>query len=345
MKLSDYDYTLPRELVAAYPPEDRASARLLRVDRSTGAFSHHTFRDVLEFLRPGDLLVLNNTKVLPARVFGKRETGGKIEALFLKECEDGTWKALIRPGGRVKKNALLFLGDNGQPVEARVMDDPKPDSGERRVAFSSGTGREVLAKIGHIPLPPYIDRPDTPIDRTLYQTVFAEKEGAVAAPTAGLHFDRGLLEALEKKGVETAYVTLHTGYGTFQPLVHEEVEKNELFTEEYEVTDEAAARINAALKQGRRIIACGTTTVRTLESCADEGGVRAGRGNTGIFIYEPYKFRVVSGLITNFHLPKSSLMLLVAAFLGGREKLINAYEEAVREKYKFYSYGDAMVIL
>lgn len=346
MKLSDFDYALPAELVAAFPPEDRPSARLLKADRRTGALSHHVFRDIENFLVPGDVLVLNNTKVLPARVFGTRQTGGQVEALFLKQTDKRVWKVLLRPGGRIKQGAVLTLGENGEGVRVRVLDDPQPDSGERLIAFEEADGKEVLKKIGHIPLPPYIDRPDTAVDRNLYQTVFAEKEGAVAAPTAGLHFDKPLLERLKKKGVEIVYVTLHTSYGTFQPLGQEQLDKNELFEEEYEITEEAAEKINRAKKEKRRVIACGTTSIRTLESALSPAGeLKPGKGETRIFIYPPYSFKMADGLITNFHLPKSSLMLLVAAFLDGREKLLKAYEEAVREKYKFYSYGDAMVIL
>ncbi len=344
MKLSDFDYPLPPELIAAFPPEDRASARLLKVDRVSGKISHHIFRGIENFLNKGDVLVLNNTKVLPARVFGLRQTGGQVEALFLKQTEKNVWKVLLRPGGRIKQGAVISLGENGTKFDARVLDDPQPDSGERLLQIDNG--KEVLKKIGHIPLPPYIDRPDSKIDRDLYQTVFAEKEGAVAAPTAGLHFDKDLLERLKKKGVEVVYVTLHTSYGTFQPLGQEDLEKNELFEEEYEITPQAAEIINRAKKENRRVIACGTTSVRTLESAADNGGqVKAHKAETRIFIYPPYTFKIISGMITNFHLPKSSLMLLVSAFLGAKEKLMNAYEEAIREKYRFYSYGDAMVIL
>lgn len=346
MKLSDFDYDLPAELIAAFPPEDRPSARLLKIERDSGSFSHHIFREITQFLKSGDVLVLNNTKVIPARVFGKRQTGGQVEALFLKQTEKNVWRVLLRPGGRIKQGALLTLGDGAETFDARVLDDPQPDSGERLLSFVDADPLQVLAKIGHIPLPPYIDRPDTALDRNLYQTVYAQKPGAVAAPTAGLHFDRALLEEIKKRGVEIVEVTLHTSYGTFQPLGHDELEKNELFEEDYEISLEAAEALNRAKRENRRIIACGTTSVRTLESAAnDRGEVKAGIGSTRIFIYPPYRFKIVSGLITNFHLPKSSLMLLVSAFLESRDKLLAAYAEAVREKYKFYSYGDAMLIL
>lgn len=346
MKVSEFDYHLPPELIAAFPPEDRPSARLLKIERGSGKTSHCIFRDIENFLNSGDVLVLNDTKVIPARVFGKRETGARVEAFFLKQTAKNIWQVLLRPGGRIKKGEIIFLGEGQTLYQARIADEPRENSGERLLSFIDADALEVLAKIGHIPLPPYIDRPDTAVDRDLYQTVFARNEGAVAAPTAGLHFDQPMLDRLKKKGVEIVYVTLHTSYGTFQPLNHDEVEKNKLFIEEYEISAESAGVLNRAKKEKRRIIACGTTSVRTLESAADtDGQIKAGRGETEIFIYPPYTFKAVSGLITNFHLPKSSLMLLVSAFLQSRDKLLAAYEEAIKEKYKFYSYGDAMLIL
>ncbi len=346
MKLSDFDYHLPADLIAAFPPEDRPSARLLKIERESGKVSHFIFRDIENFLKPGDVLVLNNTKVIPARVFGNRQSGAQVEAFFLRQTAPKVWRILLRPGGRIKKGEIVLLGEGENVFKVQIMDDPQLDSGERLLSFIDADAKEVLAKIGHIPLPPYIDRADTAMDMHLYQTVFAQNEGAVAAPTAGLHFDQPMLERLRGKGIEIVYVTLHTGYGTFQPLNHEDVEKNELFSEEYEISEEAAQAINRAKKENRRIVACGTTSVRTLESAVDsKGDLKSGRGETKIFIYPPYAFKVVGGLITNFHLPKSSLMLLVSAFLQSRDKLLAAYEEAIREKYKFYSYGDAMLIL
>ncbi|MBI3317225.1 MAG: tRNA preQ1(34) S-adenosylmethionine ribosyltransferase-isomerase QueA [Candidatus Omnitrophica bacterium] len=355
LKLSDFNYELPRELIATYPPKDRPSARLLCVDRQTGQSSHYVFRDILHFLRPGDLLVLNNTRVLAARIFGTRETGGKVEALLLKQIEEHRWEALLRPGGRIKAGARITFGENGTRLQARVLDGLRPNSGQRRIEFQDDEVREKLEKIGHIPLPPYIDRPDAAIDRELYQTVFAEKEGAVASPTAGLHFDESLLEALRQKGIEIAYVTLHTGYGTFQSLSEEDLSRQTLHAEEFEITEKAAEQINRARAEGRRVIACGTTSVRAIESAVttlhsalsprgERKRVRAQSGETNLFIYPPYEFKGLSGLITNFHLPKSSLLLLVAAFLG-LEKMRTVYEEALRKKYRFYSYGDAMLIL
>ena len=373
--LSDFDYALPKELIAAFPPQDRPSARLLHVDRTTGKFSHHVFRDIKNFMNPGDVLVLNNTKVIPARLFGKKLTGGKVEALLLKQISEDRWQSLLRPGGRIRKGMMLEFGENGLRLQAEVLDDATPNSGERQIRFQKGTGSrnlspsvgEILEKIGHIPLPPYIDRADTEIDREMYQTVFAEKEGAVASPTAGLHFDEALLNDLKNHGVEIVYVTLHTSYGTFQPVTEEDLSKHQMFSEDFEITEQAAAQVNKALKENRRIIACGTTVVRTLESVAKHkvpgpsdppkgpgtlcrskdpgpGTLVPMKGNTRLFIYPPYKFKIVSGMITNFHLPKSSLLLLVAALLG-REKMFDAYAEAIRQSYRFYSYGDAMVIL
>ena len=373
--LKDFDYSLPKELIAAYPPKERAGARLLRVDRRTGEYSHHTFRDILQFFEPGDLLVLNNTKVLPARIFGKKETGGKVEALLLKEKEDGVWEALLRPGGRIRKGATLNFGENGftpHPtplplrgrgqaarraslargqgegdvrLQAEVLEDFSPKSRVRLLRFENTNVRGVLEKIGHIPLPPYLGRPDSEIDRERYQTVFAEKPGAAASPTAGLHFDKKLLDELERKGIEIVCVTLHVSYGTFQTIAEEDLSRHQMFEEEFEVVPEAAGKINRAKQQGRRVVACGTTTVRALESAAEgEGVVRPQHSATRLFIYPPYEFKIVDGLITNFHLPKSSLLMLAAAFVG-RDPLRRAYEEAIRERYSFYSYGDAMVIL
>lgn len=372
MQLSDFDYHLPTELIAAYPPKDRPSAKLLYVPRSGGDFSHHIVRDLPQFFQAGDVLVLNNTKVLPARLFGTKSTGGRVEALLLKEIASDQWETLLRPGGRIRKGMKILFGRGeaclAPAIEAEVLDDPAPDSGQRTIRFLNGN-RDMLRQIGHIPLPPYIDRPDTEIDREMYQTVFAKNEGAVASPTAGLHFDEPLLNALQQKGVEIVYVTLHTSYGTFQPIAEEDISKHRMFAEEFEVTQEAANKINQALDENRRIIACGTTTVRTLETCAnphpgplpkrergnndtpspslrEKAGMRvqAGKGRTRLFVYPPYEFKIVKGLITNFHLPKSSLLLLVAAF-AGMDRMFAAYDEAIRHQYRFYSYGDATLIV
>ncbi|MBN1688763.1 MAG: tRNA preQ1(34) S-adenosylmethionine ribosyltransferase-isomerase QueA [Candidatus Omnitrophica bacterium] len=347
LKLSEFDYELSKDLIALEPPPRRPEARLLYVSRNGEEISHHRFDDLLGFLTKGDILVLNNTKVIPARLFGRKATGGKIEGFLLEENPNHEWRVLLRPGGRVSKGAHLVFGENGISLQAEVLNDPCPNSVERILRFLGGSEeiQEKIRKIGHVPLPPYINRPDNDLDRELYQTVFAEKEGAVASPTAGLHFDRNLLDQISNRGVEIVYVTLHVSYATFRPIHVEEIEKHEMFEERFEVTREAARQLNCGLKEGRRIIACGTTSVRTLESAVNVAGeIVPQQGKTRLFIYPPYPFKVVQGLITNFHLPKSSLLLLVAAFLG-KDKLFRAYEEAIQKGYRFYSYGDAMVIL
>lgn len=349
MRLSDLDYPLPKEKIALFPENDRPSAKLLCVDRSSGACTHRVFRDLPELLKPSDVLVLNNTKVLPARIFGKRETGGKVEALLLKDLGENVWEALLKPGGRIKDGARIMFGE----LAGVVMDPAESDSGMRRIRFDGENIKERIRRLGHVPLPPYIDRPDIELDRNMYQTVFAEKEGAVASPTAGLHFDEDLLSKIRKKGVEIVPITLHVSYGTFQPIVAENIDQHKMFEEEYEITDDAAARINRAKKEGRRVVVCGTTCVRTLESAAalstpgvksiSTPGVNAGKGRTSIFIHPPYEFRVVDALITNFHMPRSTLLAMVAAFLG-YEKMMNAYNTALDSGYRFASYGDAMFI-
>ena len=353
LSLSDFDYVLPPNLIAVWPAKDRTSAKLLRVDPKTGNLSHHVFWDLGQFLKQGDVLVLNDTQVLPARIFGRKESGGKVEALLLEEKGGNRWEALLRPGGRIREGCRISFGENGVRIQAVVLDGGRLNSGGRILQFEGDSVKEGIRKIGHIPLPPYIDRPDSEIDREFYQTVFARKEGAVASPTAGLHFDRALLEELSQKGIEIVAVTLHVSTGTFQPVTEEDLSRHQMFEESFEVTEEAAHQINRALEEGRRIIACGTTSVRALESAVDPRPslslrervrVRACAGKTDLFIYPPYQFKVVKGLITNFHLPKTSLLFLVAAFLG-RDKLFEVYAEAIRERYRFYSYGDAMVIL
>ncbi len=380
MKLSDLNYPLSKEKIALFPASDRAAAKLLCVDRANGVCSHRIFRDLPDLLRPTDLLVLNNTKVLPARLFGKRHTGGKVEVLLLKDLGGNVWEALIKPGGRVKDGEkIVFLettqfdtgsrlpvstpGVKGGELVGMVMASAEPGSGKRRIQFEGVDVSWKIHKLGHIPLPPYINRPDQPADHETYQTVFAKEEGAVAAPTAGLHFDKPLLEKIAAKGIEIAHVTLHVSYGTFQPITVEHVEEHKMFEEEYEITEDAAERINRAKKDGRRVIVCGTTCVRALESAArglapfsskgtgtfscGKGAcpprVKAGKGKTSIFIYPPYHFKIVDGLITNFHMPKSTLLAMVAAFLG-YEKLMNAYNTALKENYRFASYGDVMFI-
>lgn len=346
MKLLDYDYDLPRKFIASTPQEDRAGARLLYVPQKEGAFSHHTFRDLRHFLKAGDVLVLNDTRVLPARLFGQKENGGKIEALLVKQRSDLHWDALVRPSGRVKKDTLIHFGENGLRLQAKVLDAPRVGTGLRQLEFERGAFLEKLATIGHMPIPPYLKRPDTAQDREFYQTVFAAKSGAIAAPTAGLHFDQSLLNTLKQQGVEIVFVTLHTSFGTFRPVAEEDLTKRRLLEEWYEIPEAAALCVNGALREGRRVIACGTTSVRALESALDsQGKLKPGQGLTQLFIYPPFSFRITQGLITNFHLPKSSLLLLAAAFLGDRVRLLDAYHEAMRQDYRFYSYGDAMLVL
>ncbi|MFH1209012.1 MAG: tRNA preQ1(34) S-adenosylmethionine ribosyltransferase-isomerase QueA [Candidatus Omnitrophota bacterium] len=344
MRLSDLDYPLPKEKIALFPTKDRPAAKLLCVDRASGVCSHKIFRDLAELLNPTDLLVLNNTKVLPARLFGEKPTGGKIEALLLKKLDGNTWEALLKPGGRIGDGSVLMFSRDRIVLEAKVLSHPVSGTGKRLLLFQ-GTGvKEKLRALGHIPLPPYIDRPDRPADHETYQTVFAKEEGAVAAPTAGLHFDKPLLKKLAGMGIEIANVTLHVSYGTFQPITVEHIEEHQMFEEEFEISAETAHKINAAKRSGRRVIVCGTTCVRALESSVDQAEkLTPQNGKTSVFIYPPYDFKIVDGLITNFHMPKSTLLAMVAAFLG-YEKLMAAYNTALHSNYRFASYGDAMLI-
>jgi len=344
MRLSDLDYPLLKEKIALFPTEDRPAAKLLCVDRASGGCSHRIFRDLPELLKPTDLLVLNNTKVLPARLFGRRTTGGKIEALLLKEVATNVWETLLKPGGRIKEGQKIDFSSAEIELQAEIIPKPVRDVGQRFIRFLGENIKEKIKKLGHVPLPPYIDRPDQAADHETYQTVFAKEEGAVAAPTAGLHFDKPLLAELEKRGIEIAQVTLHVSYGTFQPITVEQVEDHKMFEEEFEISAETARKINGAKRAGRRIVVCGTTCVRALESSVNPAGeLIAQSGKTSIFIYPPYDFKIVNGLITNFHMPKSTLLAMVAAFLG-YEKLMNAYNTALKKNYRFASYGDAMFI-
>ena len=346
LTLKDFDFELPKALIASYPTPKRTDARLLVLDRASGRTEHRIFRDVSETLREGDLLVLNNTKVLPARLFGKRPTGGRVEALLLKPIDENSWEVLVKPSRRVKKGVRLEFGENGVRLEGEVLDGPSGETGIRKIRFPSKDFREKLARIGRIPLPPYLDRPDEAVDREFYQTVFAEKEGAVASPTAGLHFDEALLGNLRRKGIEICFVTLHVSYGTFQPVQVEDFSKHRMYEEEYEISEKAARQIAEAKGEKRRIVACGTTVVRTLETvgATHASALRPQKGTTRIFIHPPFKFQIVDAMITNFHLPKSTLLMLVSAF-AGRDFIFRAYQEAIGSGYRFYSYGDAMVIL
>jgi len=348
LMLADYDYELPKEKIAMHPLQDRPAAKMLVLDRKSEKMEQKTFRDLTEFLKQGDVLVLNNTRVIPARLLGHRLTGSKVEVLLLKKIDSGkessVWECLLKPSGKIRKGQSFEVGQDELFIPAQVLDDARPDDGRRMIKFEVGDFDAFLQKAGHMPLPPYIHRPDEKVDREDYQTVFAEKPGSVAAPTAGLHFDKPLLDAIRAKGVEIVEVTLDVGYGTFQLMQAERIRDHRMATEVCEISEEAARKINAAKKEGRRVIACGTTSVRTLESSATkEGKIQAGRGPTGLFIYAPYEFKIVDALITNFHFPRTSLLVLVSAFLG-YEKTMQAYKFALENDYRFASYGDGMFI-
>ena len=341
LKKKDFYYDLPKELIAQHPLADRSASRLMHLSPEMGKVSHYHFTDIKVFLRPGDCLVLNNTRVIPARLFGKREdTGGAVEVLLLRRRELMLWEVLVRPGKKARPGMKLSFGDG--LLEAEVTE--VVDEGNRLLRFHcDGVFEEVLDRLGEMPLPPYIT--EKLEDKNRYQTVYAKYDGSAAAPTAGLHFTRKLLDEIEAMGVSIAYVTLHVGLGTFRPVKEENILEHHMHTEWYQVTGEAAETINRVKQSGGRVICVGTTSCRTVESCADENGlVRAGSGETDIFIYPGYRFKVLDGLITNFHLPESTLIMLVSA-LAGREKVLAAYEEAVREKYRFFSLGDAMIII
>jgi S-adenosylmethionine:tRNA ribosyltransferase-isomerase len=340
LKKSDFYFELPEELIAQDPLEDRSASRLLMLDKETGAVTHHIFREVIDYLNAGDCLVLNNTKVIPARLLGEREgTGGHVEVLLLKRREGDVWETLVKPGKKCRPGQRLTFG--GGLLKAQVLETV--EEGNRLIHFEyDGIFEEVLDRLGEMPLPPYITHKLK--DKNRYQTVYAKYEGSAAAPTAGLHFTKELLKAIEDKGVKIAYVTLHVGLGTFRPVKEENVLEHHMHSEYYQVTEEAAEIINSTKFSGGRIICVGTTSCRTIESAADENGkVIAGCDNTEIFIYPGYKFKVLDALITNFHLPESTLVMLVSA-LAGREHVLAAYEEAIKEKYRFFSFGDAMFI-
>ncbi len=337
MKLSDFDYTLPEELIAQEPLTDRTAARLLTL--IGGKIEHRTFRDLLDIVREGDCLVLNDTRVIPARLYGqKKGTGGAIEFLLLKRIDLNVWEVALRPGKKAKPGAKFVFGDM---LEAEILE--VVEGGNRIVSFTyEGVFEEILDVLGEMPLPHYITK--TLEDKEMYQTVYAKERGSAAAPTAGLHFTEEFLDAIRKKGVDTAFLTLHVGLGTFRPVKVEEITEHKMHSEYYTVSQEAAEKINACKKRGGRVICCGTTSVRTVETVADENGLmRAQSGNTDIFIYPGYTFKVTDAIITNFHLPKSTLLMLVSAF-AGREQVLRAYEEAVGERYRVFSFGDAMFL-
>ena len=337
LKTSDYYFDLPKELIAQDPLEDRSASRLLVMDRQTGATSHHIFKEICSFLKPGDCLVLNNTKVIPARLLGaKEDTGAAVEILLLKRMENDVWETLVKPGKKLRPGAKVVFGDGR--LRAEILD--VEEDGNRLVKFFyDGIWEEVLDSLGEMPLPPYITHKLK--DKNRYQTVYAKFDGSAAAPTAGLHFTKELLWQIEQKGVKLAYVTLHVGLGTFRPVKVDDVLEHHMHSEYYQVTQEAAELINQTKENGGRVICVGTTSCRTVESAADENGrLEECCGNTEIFIYPGYRFKVLDCLITNFHLPESTLVMLVSA-LAGREHVLAAYEEAVREKYRFFSFGDA----
>ena len=340
MSLHDYYYDLPEELIAQNPLEDRSSSRLMVLDKETGNVEHHVFKEIIDYLNPGDCLVINDTKVLPARLYGNKVgTDAKIEVLLLKRREKDVWETLVKPGKKCKPGTVINFGDG--ILTGEVID--VVEEGNRLIKFNyEGIFEEVLDRLGEMPLPPYITHKLK--DKSRYQTVYAKYEGSAAAPTAGLHFTKELLEKIREKGVKIAHVTLHVGLGTFRPVKVDNILEHHMHSEFYMVDEEDANLINTCKENGGRIISVGTTSTRTLETVTDENGVvHEGSGWTQIFIYPGYKFKAIDCLITNFHLPESTLIMLVSA-LAGREKVLNAYEIAVKEKYRFFSFGDAMFI-
>ena len=340
MKLEEFDYNLPEELIAQVPIAKRDESRLMVLHRDSKKVEHKTFKDIIDYLKPGDCLVRNNTKVIPARLYGKKETGANVEFVLLNQIEGDIWESIVRPGNKLKPGTKVEFGDG--LLKATILDIM--DGGTRKVEFEyEGIFNEILDKIGLMPLPPYIHESLKEKDR--YQTVYAKYNGSAAAPTAGLHFTPELLKRIEEKGVKIANVTLHVGIGTFRPVKEENIEEHKMHTEHFYIKQEDVEKINETKKAGGRVIAVGTTSCRVLETIASEetGLVEATEGDTGIYIYPGYKFKCIDGLITNFHLPKSTLLMLVSA-LAGREFVLDAYNEAVKEKYRFFSFGDAMFI-
>ena len=341
MKTADFYFDLPQELIAQDPLEDRSSSRLMVLDRKTGEIEHHIFKEVIDYLNPGDCLVVNNTKVIPARLFGRKEgTEAKIEILLLKRKENDVWETLVKPGKKAKPGTIISFGDG--LLTGEVID--VVEEGNRLIKFTyDGIFEEILDQLGQMPLPPYITHQLK--DKNRYQTVYAKHDGSAAAPTAGLHFTPELLEAIKAKGVNIAHVTLHVGLGTFRPVKVEDVTNHHMHSEFYIVEEDQAKLINETKQRGGKIVSVGTTSCRTLESATDDQGVlHAGSGWTDIFIYPGYQFKMIDRLITNFHLPESTLLMLVSA-LAGKDNIMAAYEEAVKERYRFFSFGDAMMIL
>jgi len=340
MKVSDFNYELPKELIAQHPYDKRDEARLMVLDRKTHTIEHKVFKNIIDYLEPGDCLVINNTKVIPARLYGKKDTGAKVEVLLLKRIENDTWEAMVRPGNKLRPGAKVVFGDG--ILKATILD--VLEGGNRKIEFEyDGIFNEILDKVGLMPLPPYITEASRE-DNKKYQTVYAKYEGSAAAPTAGLHFTEDLLEEIRKKGIKIANVTLHVGIGTFRPVKVDNVEDHVMHSEHFYIKKEDADKINETKKSGHKVIAVGTTSCRVLESIADENGlVSETESDTSIFIYPGYKFKCVDNLITNFHLPESTLIMLVSS-LASREFILEAYNEAVKQEYKFFSFGDAMYI-
>ena len=341
LKTSDFNFELPKELIAQDPLEDRSASKLLMVDKRTGEWKHEIFHNIADYLHPGDCLVLNNTKVLPARLLGiKEDTGAAVEVLLLKRRENDIWETLVKPGKKARPGAKITFGDG--ILKGEIIDIV--DEGNRLIQFHyEGIFEEILDQLGEMPLPPYITHKLK--DKNRYQTVYAKNEGSAAAPTAGLHFTKELLEKVKEKGVNIAHVTLHVGLGTFRPVKVDDVESHHMHSEFYIVEEDQAKLINDTKKAGKRVIAVGTTSCRTLESATGEDGIlKSGSGWTEIFIYPGYHFKMIDALITNFHLPESTLVMLVSA-LAGKENIMHAYETAVQEKYRFFSFGDAMIII
>lgn len=340
MKLEEFDYNLPEELIAQVPIQQRDESRLMVVDREKRTIEDKVFRDIIDYLEPGDCLVRNNTKVIPARLYGKKDTGANVEFVLLKQLDGDIWESIVRPGNKLKPGSKVIFGDG--LLKAEILD--VLEDGTRKVKFEyDGIFNEILDQIGLMPLPPYIHESLKENDR--YQTVYAKYEGSAAAPTAGLHFTPELLKKIEEKGIKIANVTLHVGIGTFRPVKEENIEEHKMHTEHFYIKQEDVDKINETKKNGKKVIAVGTTSCRVLETVADEntGLVKQIESDTGIYIYPGYKFKCVDGLITNFHLPKSTLVMLVSAF-AGKEKIMNAYNEAVKNKYRFFSFGDSMFI-
>ncbi len=347
MHISEFDYNLPEELIAQVPAQKRDLSKMMVLNRNDNSVHHHIFKDIVDLIEPDSVLILNNTRVIPARLYGeKEETGAKIEIFLLKEIEPHKWEALVKPSKRVKPDTLIKISDE---LSARVLEECEDDGKWVIELLYEGNIYDVLSRVGNVPLPPYIERKMTPeelkkLDYERYQTVFAQKEGSVAAPTAGLHFTTEVLEALKAKGVEIGYVTLNVGLGTFRPVKCENILEHKMDSETFEISAETAELINKAKADGKKLIAVGTTSVRTLETAFQQfGKIKECKSASTLFIYPPYEFKVVDKLITNFHLPKSTLLMLVSA-LAGKDFIMNSYQEAIENKYRFYSYGDCMFI-